>query len=186
MIETRPEDGAADAMQDMIVLVEPLIPALRRYARSLLREPAAADDLVQDCLERAITRWGQRRSDGDVRSWLFAIIHNLAINRLRQSARRGAHVAIEDAGEAAVAHAPTQEDGVRHRDVVRALEGLSEDQRAVVLLVSVEGLSYAETAKALDVPIGTVMSRLSRGRERLQRILESGAAVTSPHLRRVK
>ncbi|RXF70885.1 RNA polymerase sigma factor [Hansschlegelia zhihuaiae] len=173
-------------MQDMIVLVEPLIPALRRYARSLLREPAAADDLVQDCLERAITRWGQRRSDCDVRSWLFAILHNLAINQMRQAARRGVHVAIEDSDETAFSRAPTQEDGIRHRDIHDALEALPEEQRSVILLVSVEGLSYADTAKVLGVPIGTVMSRLSRGRERLQRSLDTGVVVKTPNLRRVK
>ncbi len=175
-----------DSVQDMIVLVEPLIPALRRYARSLLREPAAADDLVQDCLERAITRWGQRRSDGDVRSWLFAILHNLGVNRMRQTARRGPHVAIEDADETAVSRAPSQEDGLRHRDLVRALQELPEDQRAVVLLVSVEGLSYAGTAKAVAIPVGTVMSRLSRGRERLLRSMDAEPASLIPNLRRVK
>src|SRR5580698_2855603 len=98
-------------MKDMMQLVEPLIPALRRYARSLLRDRAAADDLLQDCLERAITRWHQRRADGDARTWLFTILHNLAITRLRQTARRGAHLALDEADESVTARPPTQEDG---------------------------------------------------------------------------
>lgn len=75
---------------DMMRLVEPLIPALRRYARALLRDAVAADDLVQDCLERVIGRWHQHRADGNARTWVFTILHNLAVNRLKQSARRGA------------------------------------------------------------------------------------------------
>lgn len=176
-------------MKDMMILVEPLIPALRRYARSLLRADAsAADDLVQDCLERAITRWHQRRADGDARTWLFTILHNLAVSRLRQAARRGWHVPIDDADEAATARPPTQEAGLRHGELLRALDTLPEEQRSVLLLVSVEDLSYAEAAKVLDVPIGTVMSRLSRARERLQRTMDADAPASgrAPTLRRVK
>src|ERR1700709_7156 len=72
-------------MTDMMRLIEPLIPALRRYARALLRNPTDADDLVQDCLERAVSRWHQRRADGDARTWMFTILHNLAISRFRQT-----------------------------------------------------------------------------------------------------
>lgn len=173
----------------MMALVEPLIPALRRYARSLLRDPSAADDLVQDCLERVISRWHQRRSDGNARTWVFTILHNLAINRLKQTARRGVHVTVEDVDEAAFATAPAQENRLHHRGIVDALSGLPEDQRSVVLLVSVEELSYAETAAVLDIPIGTVMSRLSRGRHRLAQMLDEGPdrlAKPETVLRRVK
>lgn len=183
-------------MKDMMLLIEPLIPALRRYARSLLRDRAAADDLLQDCLERAITRWHQRRADGDARTWLFTILHNLAISRLRQAARRGTHVALDQADESVAARPPTQEDGLRHEDLLRALGTLPEDQRSVLLLVSVEDLSYAEAARVLDIPVGTVMSRLSRAREKLSRAMApdgSGAMapdgsvpVQRPTLRRVK
>lgn len=173
----------------MIVLVEPLIPALRRYARSLLGDRTAADDLVQDCLERVVSRWHQRRADGDARTWVFAILHNLAINQFRQKARRGVPLAVEDVDEAVFAIAPAQEDRLHVRTVLAALDALPEDQRSVLLLVSVEELSYAEAAAILDIPLGTVMSRLSRARHRLARLLEEGpgqpaAATTS--LRRVK
>ena len=172
----------------MMLLVEPLIPALRRYARALLRDRAAADDLLQDCLERAITRWHQRRADGDARTWLFAILHNLAISRLRQAVRRGPHVALDETDESVTAQPPTQEDGLHHREVLRALETLPEDQRGVLLLVSVEDLSYAEAARVLDIPVGTVMSRLSRAREKLSRAMGPEAAIPAqrPTLRRVK
>ncbi|WP_458095197.1 RNA polymerase sigma factor [Roseomonas sp. WA12] len=175
-------------MNDMARLIEPLIPSLRRYARGLLRDKGAADDLVQDGLERAIGRWHQRRPDGDARSWLFAILHNLALNRLRQSTRRGPHMPLEAAEEASTALLPAQEQGLRHRDLLRALNGLSEEQRSVVLLVSVEDLSYAEVAEVLKIPVGTVMSRLSRGRERLRLAMEGAAEVSpaAPRLRRVK
>ena len=175
-------------MNDMMLLIEPLIPALRRYARSLLRDRAAADDLLQDCLERAITRWHQRRNEGDARTWLFTILHNLAISRLRQLARRGRHVGLEEAGETATAQPPTQEQGLNHRAVLQALETLPEEQRSVLLLVSVEDLSYAEAARVLDIPVGTVMSRLSRAREKLSRAMapEASAAAQRPTLRRVK
>jgi RNA polymerase sigma factor (sigma-70 family) len=174
-------------MQDMIALIEPVIPALRRYARALLHNPSAADDLVQDCLERAISAWGQRRADGDVKSWLFAILHNLAMNSFAQARRKGAHIPLEDADPSAFARDANQENGLRHRELVNALAQLPDDQRSVILLVSVEGLSYAQTAKVLAVPVGTVMSRLSRGRERLAAMLRAEPAGRSgSHLRRVK
>jgi RNA polymerase sigma factor (sigma-70 family) len=173
----------------MIALVEPLIPALRRYARSLLRDATAADDLVQDCLERTVSRWHERRSGGDAKSWVFTILHNLAINHIRQRARRGPHLVLDDAGEAALAVPPAQEDGLRHRELMRALDDLPDDQRSVLLLISVEDLSYAETARVLGIPVGTVMSRLSRAREKLHRTTENesaGARQKRPELRRVK
>jgi RNA polymerase sigma factor (sigma-70 family) len=176
-------------MKTMLMAIGPLIPRLRRYARSLVRDSNNADDLVQDCLERAVSRWHQRR-DEDARSWVFSILHNIAIDYLRQKQRRGRHLAIDNAAEeSALAYAPPQEDAVRHAELVRAMGTLPEDQRAVILLVSIESLSYAEAAEVLKVPVGTVMSRLARGRERLRRSLEgestdgmSGGA----RLRRIK
>ena len=175
-------------MSDMIRLIEPLIPALRRYARALLHNPTDADDLVQDCLERAISRWHQRRTDGDVRTWLYAILHNLAVSQMRQRARRGSYMPVDDAPEATLAVAPSQDDGLLQRDLTAALDALPEEQRSVLLLVSVEGLSYAETAQVLAIPIGTVMSRLARARDRMIHLMdgENVAPVKRPLLRRVK
>ena len=158
-------------MKDMLVQVEPLIPALRRYARSLVRDRSAADDLVQDCLERAVSHWYQRR-DGSVRSWLFAILHNLAISQFRQSATRGRHVPIDETNQDDFSEAAAQDQRLMYRDVLNKLAKLPKDQQAVLLLVAVEDLSYADAANVLGVPVGTVMSRLSRARERLQRELE--------------
>jgi RNA polymerase sigma factor (sigma-70 family) len=175
-------------MDDMLLLIEPLIPALRRYARALVRNPASADDLVQDCLERAVSRWHQRRED-DPRPWLFAILHSLAVSQFRQLSRRGPHVALDAASEHDFRQDAVQENKLMYQDVLDKLARLPEDQRSVLLLVAVEDLSYAEAAKVLNVPIGTVMSRLSRARERLQQELEGTAksAQGSPvQLRSVK
>lgn len=169
----------------MIQLIEPVIPGLRRYANALVRNPTDADDLVQDCLERAVARWGQRRSGGDTRSWLYAILHNLAVSRWRTANRRGPTTPLDAVDPAALSVAPSQDQGLARSDVLRALDTLPEEYRAVILLVTVEDLSYAETARVLDIPTGTVMSRLSRGRARLASAL-AGAASAVPHLRRVK
>lgn len=171
-------------MRDMMLLVEPLIPGLRRYARSLLRDADAADDLVQDCLERVIGRWHQRRADGNARSWVYTILHNLAINRMKQGARRGLHLPMDNAPETELAEPPMQESPLHRQDIVAAMERLPDDQKAVLLLISNEDLSYAEAARVLDIPVGTVMSRLSRARERLRREMADSPPVS--HLRRVK
>lgn len=158
-------------MRDMLLQVEPLIPALRRYARALVRGRAAADDLVQDCLERAVRRWYQHR-DGEVRAWLFAILHNLAVDQFRKVAARGRHVAIDETSEDDFGEAATQEHRLMYQDVLNKLARLPEEQQAVLLLVAVEDLSYADAAKVLNIPVGTVMSRLSRARERLRQEIE--------------
>ncbi|TMV79290.1 sigma-70 family RNA polymerase sigma factor [Thioclava sp. BHET1] len=172
----------------MIRLIAPLIPALRRYARALLRDASAADDLVQDCLERVISRWHQRRGP-ELRGWAFTILHNLAVNRLRQRQRRGPHLPVEEVEDPALTTPAPQESALYERDVMNALNTLPEDQRAVLLLISVEELSYGECAEVLGIPIGTVMSRLARGRERLRLRLESPPSSRrndQPHLRSVK
>jgi RNA polymerase sigma factor (sigma-70 family) len=165
-------------MKDMLSLVEPLIPALRRYARALVRDHALADDLVQDCLERAVSHWHQRR-EGDPRPWLFAILHNLAVNQFRRLKTRGRHVAIEETSESDLGEDAVQEQKLMYRDVLHKLSRLPEDQRTVLLLVGVEDLSYADAAKVLNIPVGTVMSRLSRARDRLQQELEGTAKEAS-------
>ncbi|WP_375268733.1 RNA polymerase sigma factor [Phenylobacterium sp.] len=172
-------------MTDMGRLIEPVIPGLRRYANALVRDRAEADDLVQDCLERAVARWGQRRADSDTRSWLYAILHNLAVSRWRALRRRGTMAPIQTVDPAFLSMAPTQEHELARSDVLRALDQLPDEQRAVILLVTVEGLSYDETARILSVPLGTVMSRLSRGRARLASAMADDGPVRS-HLRAVK
>ena len=168
-------------MADAEALLEPLIPALRRYAYALVRDHDAADDLVQDTLERALSRWALRRSDGDLRAWLFTIQRNLHVSALRQSQRRGAHVELDEATTPSSAAA--QESGIEVQDILATLDQLPEEQKSLLLLVGVEDLSYDDAAKVMGVPIGTVMSRLSRGRQRLRALLETGRATL---LRRVK
>lgn len=172
-------------MADPGTLLEPLIPALRRYAYALVRNRDLADDLVQDTLERALSRWYLRRRDGELRAWLFTILRNLYINGYRRSRRRGTQTAIDDHAES-VATAATQDSTLEVRDVLVALDELPEEQKSLLLLVGIEDLSYDEAARVMDVPIGTVMSRLSRARQRLRSILEPGAEVGRVVLRRVK
>jgi RNA polymerase sigma factor (sigma-70 family) len=175
-------------MNDILLLVEPMIPALRRYARGLLRDSTAADDLVQDCLERVIAHWHRRRNE-DPRTWVFAILHNVAVNNLRQSTRRGAHLVLEEVREEALAQRPGQEDGLLQQGILDAISQLSDEQRSVVLLVSIEDMPYAQVAAVLAIPIGTVMSRLARARERLRQILEQpdrSVDRRGTHLRRIK
>ncbi|WP_027684185.1 RNA polymerase sigma factor [Rhizobium leguminosarum] len=158
-------------MDETLSQVELMIPALRRYARGLLSDAESADDTVQDCLEKVVANWSRRKND-DARSWVFAILHNLAINRLRQMKRRGTLVPIDQMPEGSNARVATQEQTVFGQEVMAAIERLPPDQRSILLLISVEDLTYAEAAKVLDVPVGTVMSRLSRAREQLRTILE--------------
>ncbi|MFZ5508496.1 MAG: RNA polymerase sigma factor [Pseudomonadota bacterium] len=143
------------------------IPRLRRYARALTGDPARADDLVQDTLERALGRFFLFRP-GNLRAWLFSIMHNLFINQAK--ARRDG--LWED--EAVLAELParaTQDDALEMRDLARCLQALPPQQREVLLLVGLEEMSYEEVARVLGVPLGTVMSRLFRARERLRGLL---------------
>jgi RNA polymerase sigma-70 factor, ECF subfamily len=160
-------------------LMESCIPALRRYASVLLRDRQEVDDLVHDCLVRALDQLHTRRGDTEMRAWLFAIMHNLFVSRLRRQRVRGWPKAFEEVREEAVRVDAGQEQHMQLRDVMRALDTLPEDQRSVLVLVSVEDLSYAEVARVLGIPIGTVMSRLARGRERLRQMLESATQAPS-------
>jgi RNA polymerase sigma-70 factor (ECF subfamily) len=169
------------ATDDRATLIERQVPALRRYAYGFVRDHDAADDLVQDCLERALSRWYLHRPDRNLRAWLFTILRNLYINAYRARQRHGAAIPFEDALSLGV---PADQDArIEAQDALAALDQLSEEHKALLLLIGVEDLSYAETAQVLGVPIGTVMSRLSRARRQLRRIMESGRA---PLLRRVK
>jgi RNA polymerase sigma-70 factor (ECF subfamily) len=145
------------------------IPRMRSYARSLVGDQCEADDLVQECLSRALARariWVQVQN---ARAYLLAMLHNLYIDRVAKNHLKS--VPLEDVAQW-LTTAPDQEDRLRVRDLVMALDCLPNDQRQVVLLVGFEGLSYQEAASVLRVPLGTVMSRLFRGREALRRIID--------------
>jgi RNA polymerase sigma-70 factor (ECF subfamily) len=151
---------------DLEAAVIACIPQLRRYARGLCRDAASADDLVQDTLERAwqkLSLW-QRRSD--VRAWMFGIMHNRFVDVLRARTAKAEEPEGEFAPEPVDMASP--DDGLVLRDIDRALHRLPPELREVLLLVGVECMSYKEVAQVLDVPLGTVMSRLSRARERLR------------------
>ncbi|MBM6581118.1 sigma-70 family RNA polymerase sigma factor [Microvirga sp. BT689] len=169
-------------MDEIASLLEPQIPALRRYAWALLRDHEAADDLVQDTLERAISRWSQRRREGDLRAWLFTIQRNLFLNGVRQRKTRGTQVGEEALNDIQAPGASPESQAGLH-DILVGLDVLSEEQRSLLLLVGVEDLSYEQAAQALGIPLGTVMSRLSRARARLRDFMEHGPSTV---LRRVK
>jgi RNA polymerase sigma-70 factor (ECF subfamily) len=150
------------------------VTALRRYAMALAGDRDEADDLVQECLTRAIARtksWSQIRN---VRAYLFTILHNVFIDKVARG-RPPSTVVPLDVMENKLFDRPQQEDGLRIRDLERALRVLPDDYRQVVLLVGLEGMSYRETAATLGIPLGTVMSRLSRGREALRQAMSSEA-----------
>lgn len=158
------------------------IPPLRRYARALTGDYTAAEDLVQDTLERAWKRIGLWRLGSDLRAWLFTIMHNLYVNQLKTDSRKQGQPSEQATLDLSVR--PTQEDRLELRDLNKALRRLSNEQREVLLLVGLEQMSYEEVAKILGIPIGTVMSRLSRGRERLHALMSEGS--NAPQLRVVK
>jgi len=145
-----------------------LIPRLRRYARALAGERAAADDLVQDTLERAWSKLHLFRRGTDLRAWLFTVMHNVYVNQVR--AARPTDALDDDMPE--LAQRASQGDALLVRDLERAISALPEAQREVLLLVALEDLSYEETAQVLGIPIGTVMSRLARAREKLRALMQ--------------
>ena len=149
------------------------IPRLRRYARALVCDRYAADDLVQDTLERAFVKLHLWRPGSDMRAWLFTIMHNVFVNQTR-SHRPEVDLDIEELPAMTVK--AIQSEQVELADVERALHIIAPEQREVLLLVAVEQMTYGEAARTLSIPIGTVMSRLSRARERLRQIM-SGASV---------
>jgi RNA polymerase sigma-70 factor, ECF subfamily len=176
------------AMPAEAALIEVHIPGLRRFARALLRgDREGADDLVQDCLERALSRWHLRRPEGNLRGWLYTILYNRFLSDLGHQKRRGVHDALTDTIETELPQMRGgQDEALEHRDLLRAFATLPEEQRSVLFLVGVEDLSYGEAATVLGVPIGTVMSRLSRGRDRLRQFLNGDADERGQALRRVR
>ena len=164
-------------MTDHDALIAQQIPRLRRYARALTGDRSAADDLVQDTLERALSRFHLWRRGSDLRAWLFTIMHNIYVNQARSRARHQ-HEALE-ADPAAEALRGRDPEWLELRDLSAALARIPDEQRTVLLLVGLEQFTYEEAARILEVPIGTVMSRLSRGRERLRALLGGEGGVAS-------
>jgi len=162
------------------------IPRLRRYARALTGSREAADDLVQDALERAWTKRALWRADSNLRAWLFAVMHNVFVNGVKRARPMASLDALNEEGNAEpVASNASAETSATLREMSSALAQLPVEQRQVVLLVGLEQLTYAEAADVLEIPIGTVMSRLSRGRDRLRQLLDEGSDGQNG-LRRVK
>ena len=167
-------------MSDFADLLEAEIPRLRRYARALIRDPARADDLVQNALVRAIAKQHLWRPGTDLRAWLFTILHHQNVNDVRRFSREGAGVPVEHVAPA-LAAVSDPSAVLQIRDLERAMAALPEGQRQVILLVGLEGMRYEEVATILGIPIGTVRSRLSRGRETLRILMDvSGRAGISP------
>jgi RNA polymerase sigma-70 factor (ECF subfamily) len=171
----RGDSKGVDALSEFRERIEAAIPALRRYARALTRDAETADDIVQDTLVRAL-RSEHLFHGGDMRAWLYTILTNLNRNRLRTLARRPVVTPIKDTD--ATASGPDSGG----RDIVRALEMLTEEQRSALLLVVLESLTYREVSEVQGVPIGTVMSRLARARNEIKAYLDG----ERPALRRVK
>ena len=156
-------------MKDFFLLLEMEIPRLRRYARALTRDVSRADDLVQDCLTRAIAKQHLWQAGTDLRAWLFTILHNQRVNDVRRSMRQGNTVPLDEVPQLTVQ--PNAIATLQLRDLETAIGKLAPEQRQVILLVGLEGMLYEEVASILNVPVGTVRSRLSRGRDQLRRLM---------------
>jgi len=170
-------------MDELKWLIAREIPHLRRYARALLRDPDAADDLVQDCLERALRKRHLWRRHGSMRSWLFRMLYHMFLNTKKTRWYKRLAVPLE-AVAPTMAESPRQEKYVECRDIAEALARLPKQQYAAIILIALEGLSYDEAAWILGIPVGTLRSRLSRGRETLRSL--SAGTVSHGMMRRVK
>ncbi len=157
-------------MPDTYMEIQGEIPRLRRYARALTRDASVADDLVQDCLARALGKLHLWNQGTDLRAWLFTILHNQYVNYVRRSVREGAMIELHE-NEPFLTRPPQQGHRLELRDLDRAIAKLPEEQRSAILLVGLEGMRYDEVAAILDVPVGTIRSRLSRGREALRKLM---------------
>ena len=151
--------------------IERHTPDLRRYARALLGDHVDAEDLVQECLVRALGRRGFWQRIRDPRAYLFTILHNVHVDRIAGRHRAGVPVPLDHV-VMFLSHPAPQPQSLELRDMARALACLPVEQREVVLLIGLEGMSYQQAADTLNVPLGTVMSRLSRGRDALRRMME--------------
>ena len=175
-------------MATVDALVVQQIPRLRRYARMLTGDHERADDLVQDCLERAWSRLHLWQAGTDMRAWLFTIMHNIHANQARQHSKAPDFVTLDDFttidnGDMAISSLASPESGVVLRQLEAAMTALPTEQRAVLLLVCVEQMKYEQVSQLLSVPVGTVMSRLHRARERLRDVMYGNK---KSELRRVK
>lgn len=159
-----------------------LLPRLRRFALWLTREPASADDLVQASLERALSRWRSKRPDGELRAWLFSILYRLFLDGQRRAKRHARWLSLF--GHEEEPQTTALDELIVAHATLDAFAKLPTEQRALLLLISVEGLSYQEAADSLDIPIGTVMSRLSRARQALRALSDGHSPL--PALRRLK
>src|ERR1700732_30392 len=158
-------------MDDVTSLIEAQIPRLRRYARALLRNPVDADDLVQETLLRALTKAHLWERGTDLRAWLFTMMHNQYVNFVRASARSGHQVSVDVIAE--FGRPGSQMAALELGELKTAIDRLPEEQRAVLLLIGLEGMGYDETPTIMSVPVGTVRSRLSRARETLRQMLDA-------------
>ncbi len=165
-------------MNDFARLLGAEIPRLRRYARALTRDVARADDLVQSGLTRAVAKQHLWQPGTDLRAWLFTILHNQHVNDVRRSVREGVNVAVDEMASGLTVQ-PSAHAVLQLRDLDRALARLPQEQREVILLVGLEGMRYEAVALILRIPVGTVRSRLSRGRGQLRRLMDMEAEV--PH-----
>jgi len=154
------------------------LPGLRRYAMALVGNAALADDLVQDCIERALAQQAQLRELGRLGGWLRRILYHRYIDEIRRGKRRGRELDIVDLADRLELSAPAP-DNSAVREFIQAVNRLSIEHRQILLLISVEELSYREIADELEIPLGTVMSRLARARERLRELLQNGAEIIS-------
>lgn len=170
-------------MDEVKWLIAREIPRLRRYALALTDSPAAADDLVQDCLERAIRKRHQWHRHGSIRGWLYRILYTVFLNQDAQRKKAKMQVDIDEFTHV-IDQPARQEQELVCKDIAAAMQALPEDQRAAIALTAVEGLSYDEAAEVLGVPIGTLRSRLARGRDKLRDLYV--APLPAATLRRVK
>ena len=172
------DEGAGAAQAVLHRDIERVLPRLRRYARSLTHDAIDADDLVQECLARALGKLHLWKVGTDLRAWLFSILHNEYVSQIRRAARQSTAVDWSGYGSTLTC-APGQIEHLEIRDLVRALKSLPEEQREAVLMIGLSG-NYYEVASACKVPIGTIRSRLSRGRKALRAM--TGLDPLQPHI----